>query len=88
MTVKYVNRQREVRYLHDDGQGQVWMTGDLGYIRVGGEPDNIQFVDVAGGPMISIGHNIEEFFQDNRDRIVERIEICEVIKLYYTISQE
>ena len=83
MTVAVKSRYGQMRYLHDDGKGEIWMTGNMEYTRMGGEPDNLMYADVDGGPWIGKGDNLKEYFQDNKDRIVERIEVGSIIKLFY-----
>lgn len=88
MTAVHISRHRQARYLHDDGQGQIWMTGDIAMTRCGGEPDNLIYVDVDGGPMISVGENLKEMFKDDKDRIVEKLEVNGVIKIWYKINNK
>lgn len=91
ITAVYVNRYRQGRYLHDDGKGEIWMTGDISYTRCGGDAvdgriTNITYVDTDGGPFISLGDDLNEYYQDGYSRIVESIKLSGVIKLKYKLE--
>lgn len=94
VTAVYTNRYRENRYLHDDGKGQIWMTGNIISLRlIGGNVENgkvgdISAVDPDGGPYISVGEDVGLYYKDGYSRIVERIEVSGVIKLWYKIEQD
>lgn len=80
------SRYNDNRYLHDDGKGEIWMTGNILSLRMGGEIDNITMVDPDGGPLISLGDDLNEYYQDGYSRIVESIELSGVIKLKYKLE--
>lgn len=92
MTAVALSRYREGRYLHDDGKGEIWMTGNIislgltGGTVVDGRIVDPIAIDPDGGPYISVGENLEPYYGDGKDRVVERIEAGEVIKLWYKVE--
>lgn len=85
------SRYNDNRYLHDDGKGEVWLVGNITSRRAGGDAvdgriTNITYVDTDGGPLISLGDDLNEYYQDGYSRIVESIELSGVIKLKYKLE--
>lgn len=55
------------------------------YIRTDFERYNM--IDPSGGPYISIGMNVGRYFEDNKTRIVQEIDILKT-RVYLTVSYE
>lgn len=68
----YINRYKDkIEFIDQDGS--VIMKGGE-YLRYGIDDDNnINMVDPSGGPYIEIGNNLNEFFNDGKDRIIKEI---------------
>jgi len=88
MTAVYKNRYGDYRYFHDDGNGQIWMTGNILSMRYGGNVENssISYCDADGGPYIEIGDDLQFLYKDGKSRVVEKIEGGEILKLWYKMQ--
>lgn len=75
MVAEYKNRYGDIMVFTDNNDGTVDMEGAQ-YFRVGYGDDNktINMVDPSGGPYITKGSNLNLFFEDGVDRIVELID--------------
>jgi hypothetical protein len=78
MTVEFNNRYRDKIYFTDNGDGTVTMSGGK-WLRFGydEDPKIPTMVDPSGGPYISIGSNLNVYFKDKVDRIVDEITFME-----------
>ena len=73
--VKYRNRYRDVFTFTKQEDGNVLWEGTFEMIRMGGEPDNVNFIDPSGGPFISKGQMLSHIIGgDDMDVIVEGFE--------------
>ena len=83
-----VYRNRYGDYITFTDGPEVTMTGDYEYLRTGGDEENISFVDPAGGPMVAVGTDLNKFFRDGKERIVESISINNGIVTFKTNNDE
>lgn len=70
MKHEYINRDRST-ITFDIKDNTCTISGGY-YMRLGGELENLSFIDPSGGPFISIGTNLKDFI--GQDFIVDKIE--------------
>ena len=65
--IKLFNRYGDDIYLEQaqDGSNIYYLKGDLSYMRIIGEPDNIDAIDPSGGPYMAV-----DYFKINNDLLV------------------
>jgi hypothetical protein len=74
-SVLYLNRYKdEIRFTEEDNK--VTMTG-AEYMRYGWDedPEVITMVDPSGGPYITVGSDLQSFFRDGKERIIDKIKL-------------
>lgn len=78
MEVVYNNRHGDEIKFHEKEKGEVTMLGGK-WMRVmlDNNKEDIVMVDPSGGPYITIGTNLNIFFNDGNDRFVDKIYLVE-----------
>ena len=73
--VNYRNRYGDEYTFTKQKDGNVLWEGDFEMIRMGGEPDDVSFIDPSGGPFISKGQMLSHIIHgDEMNVIVESFE--------------
>lgn len=81
MTTTYINRYGDEIIFNQVSDKEIHVTGyNPAYLRQGREgfnTDKIIMVDPSGGPYMSVGTNLKNYFNDKTDRIISEININE-----------
>jgi hypothetical protein len=73
--IEYINRYRDKFTFTKQEDGNVLWEGSFEMIRMGGEPDDVSFIDPSGGPFISKGQMLSHIIGgDDMNVIVEGFE--------------
>ena len=73
--IEYINRYRDKFTFTKQEDGSVLWEGTFEMIRMGGEPDDVSFIDPSGGPFISKGQMLSHIIGgDDMNVIVEGFE--------------
>lgn len=79
MKTSYYNRYGDDIIFEKLENGKINMRGYV-YYRTGYNEDgsNLDFIDPAGGPYISVGMNLKNYFKSKKNMIVKSIEYADV----------
>ena len=73
MKVDYYNRYGDIIVFEKINDDTVKMSGFV-YYRTGYNDDSIEFVDPSGGPFITVGMNLGNYFNTKEEMIIKSIE--------------
>jgi hypothetical protein len=81
MVVSYINRYKD-KIIFEDLGNEIKMTNFSEHFRYGYNLDDngdkiYEMVDPSGGPYIGINTDLEKYFNDGKERIIESIDIQE-----------
>ncbi len=81
---KYTNTYGEIYTFTKQGIDKVLMEGNFEFHRVGGEPDDIEYINPSGGPFIKKGQMLSHIIHDTDFNVI--VESFESIDNGYIIN--